>query len=150
MGPSSSTTFSDPDFEFGKTYLYTVRSAALYGGDSVESADSAPAIVTPRDTFPPAAPQGLEIAMIPATNQSPAYIELSWAISPEGDVAGYYVYRSDSENTPGERMNTEILPSPAFRDISVVSGRRYSYRVSAVDRAGNESPKSSAVQTDIP
>ena len=150
LGPSSTTSFSDPDFEFGKTYLYTVRSAALYGGDLVESADSTPVRVTPRDTFPPAAPRGLEISIIPATNQTAAYIELSWAISPEGDLAGYYVYRSDSEDTSGERINTEILPSPAFRDISVVSGKRYFYGVSAVDRAGNESPKSSAVQTEIP
>jgi hypothetical protein len=149
-GPSSTTNFSDTDFEFGKTYVYAVRSVAQFGEDSVESVGSAPAIVTPRDTFPPSTPRGLEIAIIPATPQAPAYVELSWAISPEGDLAGYYVYRSDTEDTPGERVNTEILPSPAFRDISVVSGKRYFYRVSAADRAGNESPKSSAVQTEIP
>ena len=130
--------------------MYTVRSVAQFGADSVESADSAPAVVTPRDTFPPATPAGLEIAVLPATPQAPAYVELSWAISTEGDLAGYYVYRSDAEDTPGERVNTEILPSPTFRDISVVPGKRYFYRVSAVDRAGNESPKSSAVQTEVP
>jgi hypothetical protein len=149
-GPSSSTDFSDSHFEFGKTYLYTVRSVAQFGGDSVESADSAPAIVTPLDTFPPAAPRGLEAAIILATLQAPAYVELSWAISSEGDLAGYHVYRSDSEDTPGERINNEILPSPAFRDISIAAGRRYFYRVSAVDHAGNESPKSFAVQTEVP
>jgi len=42
------------------------------------------------------------------------------------------------------------LPSPAFRDISVQSGKRYYYRVSALDRAGNESPMSSAVVADVP
>jgi hypothetical protein len=150
VGPSSSTSFSDQKFEFGKTYLYTVRSVAQFGDDSVESADSAPATVTPRDTFPPAAPRGLEAAIILATPQAPAYVELSWAIGSEGDLAGYYVYRSDSEDTPGERINNEVLPSPAFRDISIAQGKRYFYRVSAVDRAGNESPKSSAVQTEIP
>lgn len=149
-GPSSTAGFSDPDFEFGKTYVYIVRSLAQVGEDSVESVDSAPAVVTPRDTFPPATPRGFEIAVIPATPQAPAYVELSWAISSEGDLAGYYVYRSDAEVTPGERVNTEILPTPAFRDISVVHGKRYFYRVSAIDRAGNESPKSSAVQTEIP
>ena len=107
-------------------------------------------MVTPRDVFPPAAPTGLEITIIPATNQAPAYIELSWAISPEGDLAGYSVYRSEGEDAPGERVSTEILPSPTFRDISVLPGRRYYYRVSALDRAGNESPKSSAVVADVP
>jgi len=149
-GPSTSTEFRDSHFDFGTPYVYTVRSVAQFGPDSVESADSAPAIVTPRDIFPPAAPTNLEFTIIPATNQAPAYIELSWAISPEGDLAGYSVYRSDGEDTTGERVSAEILPSPTFRDISVLPGRRYWYRVSAVDRAGNESPKSSAVQADVP
>jgi hypothetical protein len=150
IGPATSTEFNDSHFEFGKTYLYVVRSVAQFGPDAVESAGSVPAAVTARDVFPPAAPQGLEIAIIPATPQAPAYVELSWAISSEGDLAGYHVYRSDSEDTPGERINSEILPSPAFRDIPVVAGRRYFYSVSAVDRSGNESPKSSAVQIDVP
>jgi hypothetical protein len=150
LGPSPSAEFRDVHFEFGLPYIYTVRNVAQFGTDFVESADSAPAFVTPRDIFPPAAPTGLEITMIPATNQAPAYIELSWAISPEGDLAGYSVYRSDAEEAPGERVSTEILPSPTFRDISVLPGSRYYYRVSALDRAGNESPRSSAVQADVP
>jgi predicted phage tail protein len=150
VGPSSTTEFHDTHFEFGKPYQYTVRSVAQFGADFVESADSAPAIVTPRDIFPPAAPTSLEIGIVPATQQTSTHVELSWAISPEADLAGYSVYRSDAADTPGERVSTEILPSPTFRDISVLPGRRYYYRVSAVDRAGNESPKSSAVQADVP
>ncbi len=149
-GPSSSTEFRDSHFEFGTPYLYTVRSVAQFGADSVESADSAPGIVTPRDVYPPAAPASLEIAIVPATPQAPAYVELSWAISPEGDLAGYSVYRSDAEDAPGERVSTEILPSPTFRDISVQPGRRYYYRVTALDRSGNESPKSPAVVAEVP
>ena len=149
-GSSPSTEFRDSNFEFGTPYVYTVRSVAQFGADSVESADAAPAAVTPRDIFPPAAPTNLEISIVPATPQVPAYVELSWAISPEGDLAGYFVYRSEGEDTPGERVSAETLPSPTFRDISVLPGRRYYYRVSALDRAGNESPRSSAVQADIP
>jgi hypothetical protein len=149
-GPSPSTDFHDSHFEFGTPYLYTVRSAAQFGADFVESADSAPVIVTPRDIFPPAAPTSLELTIVPATQQAPAYVELSWAISSEGDLAGYSVYRSDAEDAPGERVSAEVLPSPTFRDISVLPGRRYYYRVSAQDRAGNESPKSSAVVADVP
>ncbi len=149
-GTSPSTEFRDSHFEFATPYVYTVRSAAQFGADLAESADSTPAIVTPRDVFPPAAPTNLEITIISATNQTPAYIELSWAISPEGDLAGYSVYRSEGEDSPGERVSTDILPSPTFRDISVMPGRRYYYRVSALDRAGNESPKSSAVVAEVP
>jgi hypothetical protein len=149
-GSSPSFEFRDSHFEFGTPYLYTVRAVAQFGADFVESADSAPAIVTPRDVFPPSAPANVEFTIVPATPQAPAYVELSWAISPEGDLAGYSVYRSEGEDTPGERVSTEILPSPTFRDISVQSSRRYYYRVSAVDRAGNESPKSSTVVVEVP
>jgi hypothetical protein len=150
VGPSSSTEFRDSNFEFGTPYVYTVRSVAQFGADFVESSDSVPAIVTPRDIFPPAAPMNLEITIVPATPQAPAYVELSWAINAEGDLAGYSVYRSDAEDAPGERISGETLPSPTFRDISVLPGRRYYYRVSALDRAGNESPKSSVVVADVP
>jgi hypothetical protein len=149
-GTSPSTEMRDSQFEFGTPYLYTVRAVAQFGADFVESADSAPAMVRPRDVFPPAAPTGLEITTIPATNQALAYIELSWAISPESDLAGYSVYRSDAENAPGQRVSAEILPSPTFRDMSVLPGRRYYYHVSALDRGGNESPKSSAAVADVP
>jgi len=149
-GTSPSTEFRDSHFEFATPYVYTVRSVGQFGADLVESADSAPAMVTPRDVFPPAAPTSLEIAIVPATPEAPGYVELSWAISPEGDLAGYSVYRSEGEDSSGERVSTDILPSPTFRDISVVPGRRIYYRISALDRAGNESPKSSAVVADVP
>jgi hypothetical protein len=150
LGSLPSGEFRDSHFEFGTAYVYTVRSVVQFGADLVESADSQPAIVTPRDVFPPAAPTGIEITVVPATPQAPAYVELSWAISPEADLAGYSVYRSDAEGAPGDRISTETLPSPAFRDISVAPGRRFYYRVTALDRAGNESPKSPAVAVDVP
>jgi hypothetical protein len=149
-GVSSAPDFLDSHFEFGRTYLYTVRAVAQFGLDSIESEDSEPAVVTPRDTFPPAAPRDLVGAVIPETSETHAYVELSWAIGSEADLAGYYVYRSDREDTSGERINAEILPGPAFRDISVVAGKRYFYRVSAEDQAGNESSRSSAVQIEVP
>jgi hypothetical protein len=149
-GPASETSYDDPQFEFGHTYLYIVRSVAQYGPDAVESDDSAPAIVTPRDIFPPAAPHGLEAIYVPATAGAPADIELSWDISPETDLAGYNVYRSEQPGTRGQKLNTDLLPSPAFRDIQVTADKHYYYSVSAVDRAGNESPLSSAVSAEVP
>jgi hypothetical protein len=149
-GSSSDTEYRDVHFQFGTPYVYTVRSVAQYGPDSVESTDSAPVLITPRDIFPPATPTDLEVAVVPSSPQTPASAELSWGISTEEDLAGYFVYRNDSEATPGVRINPEILPSPAFRDISVEPGKRYYYRVSALDRSGNESPMSAAVVADIP
>ena len=89
-GTSPTTEFRDSHFEFATPYVYTVRSVAQFGADLVESADSAPAMVTPRDVFPPAAPTNLEITIIPATNQAPAYIELSWAHQSRGGPGGVF------------------------------------------------------------
>jgi hypothetical protein len=149
-GPAAEAAFDDAQFEFGHTYVYTVRSMAQYGPDGVESDDSVPTIVTPRDTFPPAAPRGLEAIYVPATTAARADIELSWDISPESDLAGYNVYRSEQPGTRGGRLNAELLPSPAFRDMDVTADKHYFYSVSAVDRAGNESPSSSAVPAEVP
>ncbi len=150
LAPTPSPAYRDTQFEFGHTYLYTVRSVAQYDADSVESADSQPVVVSPRDIFPPAAPKGLVAVVVPAMANEPAYIELSWAISPETDLAGYHVYRSEQPDTAGERLTQELLPAPTFRDMSVVPGRRYYYRVTAVDRAGNESPRSDPVSSELP
>ncbi len=150
LGSTTATAYRDTRFEFGRTYLYVVRSAAQYGADSVESADSQPLAVAPRDIFPPAAPQHLQAVVIPASLQSPAHIELTWAINSEPDLAGYNVYRSAQPDTFGQRLNSELLPSPEFRDISVEVGKQFFYWVTAVDRAGNESPRSTVVSAEVP
>jgi hypothetical protein len=142
--------FQDTQFEFGASYVYSVRSVAQYPDASVESSDSNLAAVTPRDTFPPAAPQELIVVLVPAQGDAAAHLELSWAISPETDLAGYNVYRSEQESTQGSRINTDLLLTPAFRDMNTQPGYRYFYTVTAVDRAGNESPASAAASGGVP
>jgi len=150
IGESEAATFRDTLAELGKTYVYSVRSVAQYPNGVIESGDSNLARVTPRDTFPPAAPQGLVVVFVPPVGEAPAHIELSWAINPETDVAGYNVYRSEREGAPGTRLNPELLLTPAFRDMNAVPGRRYLYTVTAVDRSGNESPASAAAPGGVP
>ena len=149
LGPTSSPSFRDTRFEFDHHYAYVVRSVAQVDLDSVESPDSELAVVTPRDIFPPAPPANLVAIFVPANPESQAAIELSWSISPETDVAGYHVYRSAQEGTPGERLNQEILLVPTFRDTSVLNVR-YFYSVVAVDRAGNESARSAPATVEVP
>ena len=155
VGPAPTTSFRDTNFTFDVSYIYVVRSVAGEQGQPVESADSAPLAITPKDVFPPAAPQGLVAVIppasdVPATQQPIARVELSWDISPEPDLAGYWVYRSEQADTPGQRMNNQLLLTPAFRDMTALQGKRYTYRVSAVDRAGNESTFSSPVSAEVP
>lgn len=150
LGPSTSTTYSDAQFEFGKTYVYVVRSVILAAGNEIESDNSEPITITPLDTFPPAAPQDLVAAVLPGAAPSAFVVDLSWSINVESDVAGYRVYRSEQETERGQLITADLVPVPAFRDSSIAPGHRYWYTVTAVDRAGNESAPSSPVAVDIP
>jgi hypothetical protein len=150
LGPATGPEYRDTTFAFGHTYLYTVRTVTQFGSDSFESAGSKPFVISAKDVFPPATPQGVEVVVVPATPGTPAYVELTWDISPEADLAGYTVYRSEQPDTEGQRLNAELLPAPTFRDISVVPGRRYYYRVGAADRSGNESARSPAIAAEVP
>jgi|HubBroStandDraft_6_1064221.scaffolds.fasta_scaffold00127_7 hypothetical protein len=150
IGESATPEFRDTQAEFGKTYSYSVRSIATYPGATIESEDSNSIEVTPKDIFPPSAPQGLVVVLVPAEAGTPASLDLSWAISPETDIAGYNVYRSDQVGIPGKRQNGELLLTPAFRDMNAEPGRRYFYTVTSVDRSGNESPASAAVSSGVP
>lgn len=145
-----SQSIRDSQFTFGVTYVYSVRSFSEYSAEPLESADSNFVVITPRDTFPPAAPQGLIAVLVPAEGDVAAHIELSWAISPETDLAGYNVYRTEQAGVQRTRLNTELLLTPAFRDMSVQPGHTYLYTVTAVDSSGNESASSAAASGDVP
>jgi hypothetical protein len=149
LAPSDETTYRDTLFDFGKTYAYIVRSVVLVDGNALESSDSVPAIVSPRDTFPPAAPQNLVAAVLPGATPGSVLVDLSWSINLETDLAGYRVYRSEQQDTRGVLITPELLLAPAYRDTSVEPGHHYWYSVTAVDRAGNESEASAAVAVDV-
>jgi len=141
--------YHDVGFDYGKTYAYTVRSVEQVQGMALESSDSPPVVLTPRDTFPPAAPQGLIAAVLPGATGDAKVVDLSWSINLETDLAGYRVYRSEQEGTKGELLTKELLPTPAYRDTSVHNGQKYWYSVTAVDKAGNESAPSPPIVVEV-
>ena len=149
-GGSQSPNYLDAQIEWGKTYVYTVRSVAQYGAEAIESGESRAVQVTPIDIFPPAPPLGLIGVFVPAAGATPAAVELSWAISPEPDAAGYYVYRAGEGEEKTQRVTPNLLLTPAFRDISLTPGATYRYAVTAVDRSGNESQPSKEISMKIP
>jgi hypothetical protein len=148
LASPASNSYRDADFVFDETYVYIVRTVATARPEILESADSVPLIVTPKDIFPPAAPQGLVAAVLQGDPAAAPVVDLSWSISPESDVAGYRVYRSEQEGQRGAAVASE-LPTPAYHDAAVQPGHRYWYTVTAVDRFGNESPASAAVLAEI-
>jgi hypothetical protein len=146
---TNAPAYLDGGIDYGKTYAYLVRTVIVAGGTPQASDDSSLAIVTPRDTFPPAAPQGIVAAILKAEKNGAAVVDLSWSINVEPDLAGYRIYRSDREDAQGKLLTPDLLPTPAYRDNSVESGNRYWYTVTAVDRAGNESTASAPVAVEI-
>jgi hypothetical protein len=149
LASSETNHYRDTSVVFDHTYVYLVRSVIQVEGTELESSDSQPVSVTPRDIFPPAAPQGLVAAVLPGTTAGTVLVDLSWSINLETDLAGYHVYRSEQEDTRGQLVTPDLLPTPAVRDTSVEPGHRYWYTVTAVDRAGNESPPCAPVAVDV-
>jgi len=149
LGPAESPSYRDAGFDFGKTYVYVVRSAVLPAGEAIESGDSTPAVVAPVDTFPPTAPTGIVAAVLPGATEGSVQVDLSWSINSETDLAGYRVYRNEQEGTRGTSITPELLLTPSVRDSSVQPGHRYWYTVTAVDRAGNESAPSQQIAVDV-
>ncbi|MGB6876497.1 MAG: fibronectin type III domain-containing protein [Candidatus Acidiferrales bacterium] len=150
LGESATPSYGDTSFTFGHTYAYSVRSVAAYKSGSVESEESNVLDVTPRDTFAPATPENIAATATPSNGSAAPHVDLSWAIHSESDLLGYNVYRSDTESSPGTRVNAAPLVTPVFRDDSVVPGAQYFYCVTAVDRAGNESALSAPVAVTVP
>jgi hypothetical protein len=148
LASSETNSYRDTSFTFDHTYIYIVRSVIQADGNSLESSDSQPVTVTPRDIFPPAAPQDLVGVSPHCVPPGGLYVDLSWAINLETDLAGYRVYRSELEGTRGRPIELLWLV-PSYRDTSVQSGHSYWYSVTALDRAGNESPASAPVVVPV-
>jgi fibronectin type 3 domain-containing protein len=149
LASSETNSYRDTSIVFDYTYVYIVRSVIQVEGVELESSGSQPVTVTPRDTFPPAAPQGLVAALLPGATPGRFIVDLSWSINLETDLAGYHVYRSEQEGTRGQLVTPDLLPTPAVRDTSVEPGHRYWYTVTAVDRAGNESEPGAPVVVEV-
>jgi fibronectin type 3 domain-containing protein len=101
--------------------------------------------VTPRDTFPPAAPKNVQAI------SGGAGVSLLWDANTEPDFGGYLVLRGEA---PGDKLSP-LTPSPiadtSFNDTTVRRGRTYVYEVIAVDKQtpANRSAPSNRVEETI-
>jgi len=152
--PRSASTgkFLDQSIEWEKTYYYraTVVTVVTEAGKlpaQVEGDDTPEVKVLAHDIFPPTVPSGLQ-AVFSGPGQQ-AFIDLIWAPVTDADLAGYNVYRHEPGSTP-EKLNSDLVKAPAYRDVKVVKGRTYIYSVSAVDVRGNESARSEEAGESVP
>ena len=133
IGESTQDSYDDLSIVYGKTWQYYVQSVRKTGDNLLESDASETYAFTPVDRFPPAVPSGLIVITGTKT------IELAWDAVLDADLAGYRVYRN------GQRIADAVM-TLSYSDKDVVAGKAYSYQVSAVDQAGNESKPCAAVE----
>jgi hypothetical protein len=126
----------------GQSYIYGVT--AVMGQDPlVESAVASEQEVRYQDRFPP--PPPLELVALAEGGR----VRLVWRAAEAEDLAGYYVYRRGSEGD-FERVTPQPLQETEFVDPGVSPGQTYSYRVTAVDKLGNESGPGAEVRASVP
>jgi predicted small lipoprotein YifL len=132
--PIAKSEFVDNRLTFGDERCYTVRAVLVFGGARLESPTTAPVCVTPKDTFPPAAPKNLSAV------GSEGGVSLIWEADTEADLAGYLVLRGElkADGTQPETLQP-ITPEPiletTYRDARARPGVRYVYAIVAVDKA---------------
>jgi Peptidase family M28 len=64
---------------------------------------------------------------------------LEWLPSMEMDIAGYWIYRSDSPEGTYSLLNNELMINPEYLDESVLNGILYYYKISSEDFDGYQS-----------
>ncbi len=138
----------DPTVTDAASYTYTaqwVMDVKVAGhAVALRSLPSPPASITFRDVIPPHVPTGL-VAIPGEGFGAPLSIDLSWESNAETDLLGYQVYRRTGKGD-FRRITTDPISTPAYRDLKIEPGQTYTYRVTAVDRRGNESGPSAEVQ----
>ena len=127
----SDSAYADGHVTDGASYYYTV---AAINSSGLESPKSDVVRVPSTDFTPPEPPPGLDIISIDRTAGT---AQLTWNPSPSADRSGYRVYRQGPE---GPRSPiTALLFAPQFEDRTLPDEGTFSYSVTAIDLAGNES-----------
>jgi len=127
----TTTTYSDTTVAPVTQYTYTVTAVDATGN---ESASSNSAAATSSDTVAPAAP-----TIVTATVNSDSQITVEWSgASDNVGVTGYRIYRN-GDITP---IDTVDGAATSYSDTTVAPVTQYTYTVTALDDAGNESAAS--------
>ncbi len=146
VGEANETAFVDEGLDYDTTYLYAVTAFDRSGNESDRSNDVS---AQPINVFPPRQPRDTRVQA--HNREDGVFISLQWDANTEGDLKGYYVYRSlDPDVRIEARFLLDSTFSTAYRDtMGVEVGRPLYYRITALDKGQLESTPT-PVQWDRP
>ncbi len=133
----------DNTARFGQSYIYTATALAQQT-PPIESGIASEREIHYIDRFAPPPPSEL-VALA-----EPGRIRLVWRASEADDLAGYVVYRRAGNGGAFERVTAQPVVAAEYVDSDVTKGKTYTYRVTAIDQAGNESAPGGEVRADAP
>jgi chitodextrinase len=138
IADQAGTSFTDSTASPDTSYSYTVVAVDAAGNVSAASAAATVSTSGAADGTAPSTPGN-----VTATAASSSQVNLTWTASTDNiGVTGYHVYRNGTQlQTP---TPPDATPPTAYTDDTAQPGTAYTYQVSAVDAAGNESPRASA------
>lgn len=138
LATTTSTSYTDATLPVtGAAYEYTVRAYDKAGN---VSSGTAPLAVTTADRTAPGVPGGLSAA------SEMDGLRVRWTAV--AGAASYRVYRATTAD--GTYTKVGGTAETSFADASTTEDATYYYRVTALDAAGNESARSSAVSGEGP
>jgi hypothetical protein len=139
FAPATST--SDAGLPASTGYTYTVSAFDTAGNASAQSTSASAFTPSCGDTTPPTTPTNLS-----AVAGTCGSVNLAWLASVDSGsgLKGYRVYRN------GGLVTLVMAPSTAYTDIGLTGSTSFTYAVSAVDNAGNESSVSGAATATTP
>jgi large repetitive protein len=143
VADTTSTSWTDPAVAAG-TYTYKVVALDAAGNASAASTGATVTVLGP-DTTAPGAPSGLTATV------SGSDVALTWAAATDDrGVTGYQVHRSDDPDfTPSAATKIGDVTARSFTDADVADGT-YTYKVVALDAAGNVGAASAGVTVTLP
>lgn len=128
------TMFVDSNLKPGKTYSYEISTQDNRGNESPRTAPVSLTTAPAADTTAPSAPERLR-----GRAASKSTIELSWSAATDSVGVTHYVVYRDGVRIANPASGT------SHTDSGLKSGTSYTYRVTAVDAAGNESKSSETI-----
>ncbi len=134
IGTSTTPAYTDTTPLRGRASSYTVRARDAAG--NLGPASSAVSVTVPADRTAPSSPGGLRATVGAAGSRQ---ITVAWNASTDNvGVANYYLFRGNAKY----RLLGNVT---SFVDTGLTAGTRYTYKVYALDAAGNWSGSSGTI-----